>query len=410
MPTRKVIVITGASDGIGAAAARALSARGHRIVLVGRSREKTQRIAQELEQEFHVADFAELEQVRALAHLLLERHPRIDVLANNAGGVFGRNRQLTIDGHEVTFQVNYLAPFLLTSLLMERLIESRASVINTSSVANRAYGRIDLANLNGQKRYSPVTAYGNAKLAQILFTRELHHRYADRGRDNFKYEEFIVVFQQVLEEQGLLSDVYSFAGFSEYPPRDYCVQYGESDLHFIQRLCFEEGFHYYFRHSPDRHELVFGDKQQAFTPLKAPTPYVPGSGLVAQGPVVHDFQMSLQACTNRTFTRDYDFDKAGRTLEADSHSPSSMRPLERYTYPGRFTRDQEGLRHSLRTLERHQAQHCVVSGQSDQPALLSGHFLTLSEHPTPANNEQWLQTRVWHEGHQPHIGAISPRQ
>jgi hypothetical protein len=64
---------------------------------------------------------------------------------------------------------------------MERLIESRASVINTSSVANRAYGRIDLANLNGQKRYSPVTAYGNAKLAQILFTRELHHRYADRG-------------------------------------------------------------------------------------------------------------------------------------------------------------------------------------------------------------------------------------
>ena len=181
MPTRKVMVITGASDGIGAAAARALSARGHRIVLVGRSREKTQRIAQELEQEFHVADFAELAQVRALAHLLLERHPRIDVLANNAGGVFGRNRQLTIDGHEVTFQVNYLAPFLLTSLLMERLIESRASVINTSSVANRAYGRIDLANLNGQKRYNPVTAYGNAKLAQILFTKELHHRYADRG-------------------------------------------------------------------------------------------------------------------------------------------------------------------------------------------------------------------------------------
>ena len=211
------------------------------------------------------------------------------------------------------------------------------------------------------------------------------------------------IIQQVLEEHGLLSDVYSFAGFSEYPPRDYCVQYGESDLHFIQRLCFEEGFHYYFRHSPDRHELVFGDKQQAFTPLKTPTPYVPGNGLVAQGPVVHDFQMSLQACTNRTFTRDYDFDKAGRTLEADSRSPSSMRPLERYTYPGRFTRDQEGQRHSLRTLERHQAQHCVVSGQSDQPALLSGHFLTLSEHPTPANNAQWLLTRVRHEGHQPQV-------
>ena len=98
MRTRKVIVITGASDGIGAAAARALSARGHHLVLVGRSREKTERIAQELQSDFELADFAELEQVRSLAHRLLERHPRIDVLANNAGGVFGRNRQLTIDG------------------------------------------------------------------------------------------------------------------------------------------------------------------------------------------------------------------------------------------------------------------------------------------------------------------------
>ena len=181
MPTRKVIVITGASDGIGAAAARALSARGHHLVLIGRNREKTQRIAQELQSDFELAEFAELEQVRALAHRLLKRHPRIDVLANNAGGVFGRDRQLTVDQHEITFQVNYLAPFLLTTLLMERLIESRASVISTSSVANRVYGRIDLENLNSQKRYNPVTAYGNAKLAQILFTRELHRRYADRG-------------------------------------------------------------------------------------------------------------------------------------------------------------------------------------------------------------------------------------
>ena len=156
------------------------------------------------------------------------------------------------------------------------------------------------------------------------------------------------IIGQVLKEHGIFNDAYVFAGFSDYPARDYCVQYGESDLHFIQRLCFEEGFHYYFKHASDSHVLVFGDKQQAFTPLKAPTPYVPGSGMVAQGPAVNDFQMSLHACTNSTFTRDYDFEKAGRTLEAASHSPSRMRPLERYSYPGHFTREQEGKRHSLR--------------------------------------------------------------
>ena len=211
------------------------------------------------------------------------------------------------------------------------------------------------------------------------------------------------IIGQVLKEHGIFNDAYVFAGFSDYPARDYCVQYGESDLHFIQRLCFEEGFHYYFKHASDSHVLVFGDKQQAFTPLKAPTPYVPGSGMVAQGPAVNDFQMSLHACTNSTFTRDYDFEKAGRTLEAASHSPSRMRPLERYSYPGHFTHEQEGKRHSLRALERHQSRHCVVSGKSDQPALLSGHFLTLSEHPTAAHNGQWLLTRVRHEGHQPQV-------
>lgn len=126
------------------------------------------------------------------------------------------------------------------------------------------------------------------------------------------------IIEQMLEEHGIFSDGYTFAGFSDYPPREYCVQYGESDLHFIQRLCFEEGFHYYFRHSPDSHQLVFGDKQQAFTPLKWPTPYVPGSGMVAEEPAITQFEMSLQARTNSTFSRDYDFEKASRIVQADN--------------------------------------------------------------------------------------------
>jgi NAD(P)-dependent dehydrogenase (short-subunit alcohol dehydrogenase family) len=177
--SERTIVITGASDGIGAAAARALSVSGDRVVIVGRSPQKTEAIAAELGADHVIADFTRLADVRALAAQLLRRYPRIDVLANNAGGIMGA-RELTEDGHEKTFQVNHLAPFLLTTLLVDRLVESRASVINTSSAANR-FGRLNLDDLGNERKYSPNKAYGDAKLANILFTRELHRRYHGRG-------------------------------------------------------------------------------------------------------------------------------------------------------------------------------------------------------------------------------------
>ncbi len=178
--TSRTIVITGASDGIGEAAARALSRSGDHVVIVGRSPAKTAAVAEALGADFLVADFASLDEVRALAAELLERYPRIDVLANNAGGIMGE-RDITVDGHEKTFQVNHLAPFLLTTLLMDRLIASQARVVNTSSAANLLFGKIDLDDLQAETKYSANKAYGDAKLANILFTRELDHRYNDQG-------------------------------------------------------------------------------------------------------------------------------------------------------------------------------------------------------------------------------------
>jgi NAD(P)-dependent dehydrogenase (short-subunit alcohol dehydrogenase family) len=176
----RTIVITGASDGIGAAAARELSRDGNQIVVVGRSPEKTRAIATEIGAQWHLADFSKFDDVRALAATLLERYPRIDVLANNAGGIMG-DRALTEDGHERTLQINHLAPFLLTTLLRERLVDSTATIINTSSVANRLYGRFDITDLDAEKKYSPNLAYGNAKLANILFTKELDRRWGADG-------------------------------------------------------------------------------------------------------------------------------------------------------------------------------------------------------------------------------------
>lgn len=176
----RTIVITGASDGIGAAGARRLHADGHTVVVVGRSPEKTRAVAVDLGVESHVADFTRLDDVRELARQLRARHERIDVLVNNAGGVFGE-RTPTEDGFEKTLQVNHLAPFLLTTLLLDTLLASRATVVQTSSIAARLYGGLDLLDLGNERRYSANKAYGDAKLANILFTRELHGRFHARG-------------------------------------------------------------------------------------------------------------------------------------------------------------------------------------------------------------------------------------
>lgn len=187
----QTIVITGASDGIGAAAARKLTAEGERVVLVGRTHSKTAAVAAELGAPSHLADFSDLAQVRALAAELTDAYPRIDVLANNAGGVMGK-REVTKDGFEKTFQVNHLAPFLLTDLLLEKLILSSAKVLQTSSVAAERYGQLDLDDLQSEKGYSSKKAYGNSKLANILFTRELHRRYHDRGLSTAAFHPGIV--------------------------------------------------------------------------------------------------------------------------------------------------------------------------------------------------------------------------
>jgi len=175
----KTIVITGASDGIGAAAARQLHADGAKVVLVGRSESKTKAIADELKADYYLVDFAHLNQVKPLAVALLKNYKTIDVLANNAGLIWNK-RTVTGDGHELTFQVNHLGPFLLTQLLKEKLIKSKATIITTASAASMA-GRIDLYNLENEQNYGAFRAYADSKLANVLFTREIDRLWGPDG-------------------------------------------------------------------------------------------------------------------------------------------------------------------------------------------------------------------------------------
>jgi NAD(P)-dependent dehydrogenase (short-subunit alcohol dehydrogenase family) len=178
-----LVVLTGATRGIGRAAAIELARRGADVAIVGRDPTRVDDTAREAraaasngaQVHEHTTDLASLEQTRALAAQLLDNYPRIDVLANNAGAKFD-SRHITSEGFERTFALNHLAPFLLTTLLAERLMESQARVITTSSDAhNRA--DLDLDDLQFERRrFKPWHAYGNSKLCNILFTRELQRR------------------------------------------------------------------------------------------------------------------------------------------------------------------------------------------------------------------------------------------
>jgi NAD(P)-dependent dehydrogenase (short-subunit alcohol dehydrogenase family) len=174
MPT---VIVTGATRGIGRAAAVELARRGAEVAVVGRDADRVREIARELgpPAHEHVADLARMDEVRRLAAELLERYSRIDVLANNAGAMFS-SRHMTPDGFEQTFALNHLAPFLLTSLLLDRLKACAARVVTTASDAHRG-GVLDLDDLQSANgRYRSGRTYATSKLCNVLFTRELQRR------------------------------------------------------------------------------------------------------------------------------------------------------------------------------------------------------------------------------------------
>jgi len=183
----KVCVITGATSGVGLEIARALASHGAQLVLVSRSPEKAARVATELQAQWPVtmdnilADFSDLEQVRLAARTILERYPRIDVLINCAG-MHSTTRTFTSAGHETVFCVNHLASFLLTELLLDRMIASSpARIIQVNSEGHRFNG-LDLDDLAWHKRhYTGLRSYGASKTAQLLTVWEFADLLQDTG-------------------------------------------------------------------------------------------------------------------------------------------------------------------------------------------------------------------------------------
>ena len=183
----KTVLITGGTSGIGKATAVALAAMGADVVIVGRDPERGETAVEEIKAQSHsgsvelmLADLSVQSEVRRLAREFLERHDRLDVLANNAGLVQSKRTE-TPDGIETTLATNHLAPFLLTNLLLERLEHSAPSrVITVSSEAQR-WGNMDFEDMQSRRKYRGFPVYGTTKLANIMFTYELAERLKETG-------------------------------------------------------------------------------------------------------------------------------------------------------------------------------------------------------------------------------------
>jgi NAD(P)-dependent dehydrogenase (short-subunit alcohol dehydrogenase family) len=182
----KTVLVTGATNGIGQVTAHVLAQKGAQLTIVSRSAEKCSAVAEEIRTEtgnrveFIVADLSTLAGIRQAAATFRQRHNQLHVLINNAGGFYNR-RTLTPDGLEMSFALNHLSYFLLTNLLLDDLKASTpARIINVASGIHMG-ARLDFKNLQGEKHYAGFQAYGQSKLANILFTYELARQLEGSG-------------------------------------------------------------------------------------------------------------------------------------------------------------------------------------------------------------------------------------
>ncbi|HEX5530465.1 MAG TPA: SDR family NAD(P)-dependent oxidoreductase, partial [Methylomirabilota bacterium] len=183
----KVVVITGGTSGIGQVAAEQLASKGARLVLVARDRARGEATLARLRvrgpgvsHRAHYADLSRMGDTRRVAAEIAAAEPRVDVLINNAGAMFG-TRQVTPDGLELTFALNHMSYFLLTDGLCERLrAAAPARVVNTASRAHRR-ARLDFDDLQSARDYRGLMVYSRSKLCNILYTRELARRWAGTG-------------------------------------------------------------------------------------------------------------------------------------------------------------------------------------------------------------------------------------
>ena len=210
------------------------------------------------------------------------------------------------------------------------------------------------------------------------------------------------IIDEVLKGAGLTQEDYRFSLDESYPNREYCVQYRETDLAFIERLMAEEGIFYYFEHNDQKHTLVIGDSSSSYgvIPGNETVPFVPATGAVSDEEHVTRFRYAEGVSSGEVVLRDFNFKKPGTNLEvtedADQYSELSV-----YDYPGDYEEPDRGKTVKQIRMEELVAQRKRGSGATGCPRLIPGHKFTLDKHPRGSFNQGYLIITMVHEGLEP---------
>ena len=216
---------------------------------------------------------------------------------------------------------------------------------------------------------------------------------------NKKVEDII---KQVLQDGGITGDRFNFRLQGKYPEREYCVQYRETDLDFISRLCEEEGIFYFFEHAKDKHLLVFGDSTVAYQTIEGEEEitFNPAIGMVPGQEFVYHLAFSQKVFSGKMTRRDFNFEKP--TLDLTSkEQDKSYQKLEVYDYPGRYVEENRGKGLTKVRLEESITFKEKAEGKSNSPRLTPGFKFKLIDHERKSFNQEYLLTEIRHEGQQP---------
>lgn len=220
----------------------------------------------------------------------------------------------------------------------------------------------------------------------------------------FQFKTVEEIITQLLEEAGLQTDEFNFQLSNSYAPREFCVQYRESDLAFIQRLLEFEGIHYYFEHHYDKHVLTLSDASETNSPVngEAVLPYFHDAQGAVREQHFFKFRYIENVRSGKVSIRDYDFKKPNLTLASDD-SHEQDQPLEIYEYPGEFTEADRGDALALAMNQSGNRNRTNIIAESDINRLLPGYSFELTEHELEQHNIEYLITHIEHNCAQPQV-------
>ena len=329
-----------------------------------------------------------------------DRHYRYGLRINGLDAVLGVVRFTMTEGLSKSFalEVQFVSSEAI-ELSSAIGVNASLTIINASDEVVRQFSghvaKLIASGISQQGSY-------NYSITVVPLSWFLSKRSTSRLYQRMTVQDIIV---EKLELAGIPGDQYEFLLSGDHSTQEYCTQYQETDLDFVQRIMDEEGLFYFFRHDAEKHVLVIADDPSAYQPLESPNKvFRYASSLATDTPFISQLNIQHQAVETAISMRDYDF--MHPSLRQQGYAQSDDLGLESYVYPGKFSDPDQGEVKAQRLLEKRQVFRQFVDLRSNYPDLSSGSLLSISEHGMIAPEDEWLIVEVVHSGTQGQANGV----